>query len=88
MLTSTLNALAVMRLAMPAALIPSVSALQKQAPGAQAQGFAAGANVITVNFTPVRDQASYPIYGADRFVVGQTYAERVLEEAGLKSGRA
>ena len=82
----TLNALAVMRLAMPAALIPSVSALQKQAPGAQAMGFAAGANVITVNFTPVRDQASYPIYGADRFVVGQTYAAQVLEEAGLKSG--
>jgi biotin synthase len=82
----TLNALAVMRLAMPLALIPSVSALQKQAPGAQAMGFAAGANVITVNFTPVRDQASYPIYGADRFVVGQTYATQVLEAAGLKSG--
>ncbi len=84
----TLTALAVMRLAMPAALIPSVSALQKQAPGAQALGFAAGANVITVNFTPVREQASYPIYGADRFVVGQTYAARVLEEAGLQPGRA
>jgi biotin synthase len=74
-------------LAMPTALIPSVSALQKQAPGAQAQGFAAGANVITVNFTPLPDQAAYPIYGADRFVVGQTYAARVLAEAGLNSGR-
>lgn len=84
----TLNALAAMRLAMPLTLIPSVSALQKQAPGAQAMGFAAGANVITVNFTPVRDQASYPIYGADRFVVGQTYALQVLEAAGLKSGSA
>lgn len=84
----TLNALAVMRLAMPPALIPSVSALQKQAPGAQAMGFAAGANVITVNFTPVHDQASYPIYGADRFVVGQAYAVQVLEAAGLKSGHA
>jgi biotin synthase len=83
----TLNTLAVMRLAMPTALIPSVSALQKQAPGAQAQGFAAGANVITVNFTPLPDQAAYPIYGADRFVVGQTYAARVLAEAGLNSGR-
>jgi biotin synthase len=84
----TLNALAVMRLEMPAALIPSVSALQKQAPGAQALGFAAGANVITVNFTPQVDQASYPIYGADRFVVGQSYARQVLEEAGLKSAQA
>jgi len=62
--------------------------LQKQAPGAQALGFAAGANVITVNFTPVSDQAGFPIYGADRFVVGQNYAAQVLEEAGLKSARA
>jgi biotin synthase len=51
-------------------------------------GFAAGANVITVNFTPVPDQASYPIYGADRFVVRQTYAAQMLEAAGLKSGHA
>jgi biotin synthase len=51
-------------------------------------GFAAGANVITVNVTPAHAQASYPIYGADRFVVGQAYAMQVLEAAGLKSGRA
>jgi biotin synthase len=80
----TLNALAIMRLMMPGALIPSVSALQKQAAGAQALGFAAGANVITVNFTPDGDQANYPIYGADRFIVGRDYAAQVLLEAGLR----
>lgn len=80
---TTLNALAIMRLVMPHALIPSVSALQKQAPGAQALGFAAGANVITVNFTPGGDQANYPIYGADRFIVGRDYAAGVLRSAGL-----
>jgi biotin synthase len=80
----TLNALAVMRLVMPGALIPSVSALQKQVPGAQALGFAAGANVITVNFTPDGDQANYPIYGADRFIVGRDYASQLLLEAGLR----
>ncbi len=81
---TTLNALAIMRLIMPNALIPSVSALQKQAPGAQALGFAAGANVITVNFTPERDQVNYPIYGSDRFIVGRDYAAGVLRGAGLR----
>jgi biotin synthase len=80
----TLNALAIMRMLMPGALIPSVSALQKRSPGAQALGFSAGANVITVNFTPKGDQASYPIYGADRFIVGRDYAANVLKEAGLR----
>lgn len=80
----TLNALAIMRLVMPEALIPSVSALQKQAAGAQVLGFTAGANVITVNFTPDGDQANYPIYGSDRFIVGRDYAARVLREAGLR----
>jgi biotin synthase len=81
---TTLNTLAIMRLIMPNALIPSVSALQKQAPGAQALGFAAGANVITVNFTPDGDQANYPIYGSDRFIVGRNYAAKVLRGAGLR----
>jgi biotin synthase len=81
---TTLNALAIMRLLMPSALIPSVSALQKQAPGAQALGFAAGANVITVNFTPDGDQVNYPIYGSDRFIVRRDYAAGVLREAGLR----
>ena len=60
------------------------------APGSQARGLAAGANVITVNFSGEADQARYPIYGSSRFVVRRDYALRTLESAGLEPrlGRA
>jgi biotin synthase len=83
-LDTTLNVLAVMRLVHPRALIPTVSALETLAPGAQARGLAAGANVITVNFSPEADQARYPIYGQNRFVVRRDHAFRTLEAAGLE----
>lgn len=83
-LDTVLNVLAVMRLAHPSALIPTVSALETIAPGAQARGLAAGANVITVNFSPEEDQARYPIYGRDRFVVRRDHAYRTLAAAGLE----
>jgi biotin synthase len=82
----TLNAIAVMRTLMPDALIPSVSALEKGRPGAQGSGLDAGANVVTVNFTPSRNQERYPIYGSDRFIVQRDYAAATLREAGLTSG--
>lgn len=80
----TLNAIAVIRLAMPGAFVPSVSALEHRLPGAQLAGFNAGANVITVNFTREPDRKDYPIYGVDRFVVEQQYASDVLRKAGLQ----
>ena len=87
---TTLNVIAVMRLAYPRALIPTVSALETLAPGSQARGLAAGANVITVNFSGEADRARYPIYGSSRFVVRRDYALRTLESAGLEPrlGRA
>ena len=81
---TTLNVLAVMRLVNPCALIPTVSALETLAPGAQVRGLAAGANVITVNFSPEQDQARYPIYGRRRFIVRRDHAFRTLEAAGLE----
>jgi biotin synthase len=80
----TLNAIAVTRLLLPNALIPSVSALEKQLAGAQLAGLNAGANVITVNFTPERDRRNYPIYGPDRFIVRQAHAEQTLKQSGLR----
>jgi biotin synthase len=80
----TLNAVAVMRLAMPHALVPSVSALERRLPGAQLAGLNAGANVITVNFTRENDRRSYPIYGTDRFIVELKYASDVLRKAALQ----
>src|SRR5271157_5690194 len=46
-----LNFLALTRLEHPYALIPSVSALEKNSSGGQGRGIAAGANVMTINFT-------------------------------------
>lgn len=81
----TLNTLAAMRLVLPDALIPSVSALEHRSPGGQVAGFNAGANVVTVNFTPEPDRVNYPIYGADRFVVGRRHAAAVLQQAEMRS---
>ncbi len=81
---TTLNVIALMRLANPNALIPSVSALETRSAGGQARALDAGANVITVNFTPQEDRARYPIYGKDRFVVGLEHGLGAIEQAGLE----
>lgn len=80
---TTLNAMAVTRLLASTALIPSVSALEQLAPGGQRRGFLAGANVITVNFTPPEDRDRYGIYGSERFVVRLEHARATLASAGL-----
>lgn len=93
-LNLTLNTLAVMRLVLPGALIPAVSALEKLEKGGQLRGLNAGANVITVNFTPgvvntvdskpVSKQIAYPIYGENRFVVSLEHAKSMAELTGLQ----
>lgn len=80
---TTLNAIAVSRLLQPGWLIPSVSALAKSQQGGQHRGFAAGANVLTVNFTADAQRDRYLIYGRERFVVRRDYADRLIAETGL-----
>jgi len=80
---TTLNTIALMRILNPDALIPTVSALEKLQEGGQARGFNAGANVITINFTPERQRQVYRIYGKDRFVVQRDYAFKTLETVGM-----
>ncbi len=79
----TLNAVAVSRLVEPRWLIPSVSALAKNQTGGQSRGFAAGANVMTVNFTPSEQRERYLIYGKNRFVVNRDYATKLIATTGL-----
>lgn len=81
-----LNVLACLRICYPGMLIPSVSALEKNAAGGQARGLAAGANVMTVNFTGEADRQRYLIYGKDRFVVGIQHVRELVEAAGLHVG--
>lgn len=78
-----LNAIAVLRLLMPTALIPSVSALERLRDGGQRRGLEAGANVVTINFSPERFRYRYLIYGEDRFVVRRRHAHAVVAAAGL-----
>lgn len=84
----TLNAIAVSRIVGPDWLIPSVSALEKTASGGQGRGYAAGANVLTINFTPDSNLEQYLIYGEQRFVVRRDYADRLLASTGLVATRS
>jgi biotin synthase len=78
-----LNAIATLRLCYPQILIPSVSALEKTAAGGQSRGLAAGANVLTINFTGEADIDRYLIYGKERFVVSTAHVRTMLEQAGF-----
>ena len=62
-----------------------MSALEKLRGGGQLAGLQAGANVITINFTPKDFRDNYAIYSAkNRFIVSGDHAEHIIEEAGLK----
>jgi len=80
----TLNAIAILRILLPQALIPTVSALEYVHPGGQAAGLNAGANVITVNFTPSPRRDQYSIYTNDRFVVSLEHARKTAEDAHME----
>ena len=80
---TTLNAIAIMRIMGPHYLIPAVSALEKLEEGGQLRGIHAGANVMTVNFTPKKHKEMYHIYGKNRYIVKKDHIEKILEKAGL-----
>jgi biotin synthase len=80
----TLNFIALARLMNPRWLIPSVSALETATNGGQTAGLAAGANVLTVNFTPVNERENYLIYGKDRYIVRNDHVNEIVSKSGLK----
>ncbi|MBV9491037.1 MAG: radical SAM protein [Verrucomicrobia bacterium] len=84
----TLNFIALARLLNPHWLIPSVSALETRQRGGQLGGLGAGANVLTINFTPSDERQKYLIYGKDRYVVRAEHVEEALRQAGLERGRS
>lgn len=83
-LNYTLNTMAIYRLALPSALIPTVSALEKIHKGGQLMGLNAGANVLTINFTPTIYQSKFRIYSDKRFIVSIEHVLKIIEEAGLR----
>jgi biotin synthase len=80
----TLNFIALARLMNPHWLIPSVSALERRQGGGQLSGLAAGANVLTINFTPEVEQSKYLIYGKDRYVVRNDHVSEIVALAGME----
>ncbi len=73
--------IAVARSLNPHWLIPSVSAFEHLTSGGQMRAIRAGANVLTVNFTPPTERDKYPIYGHNRFIVGLNYARQLIAHA-------
>ncbi|HOI57156.1 MULTISPECIES: radical SAM protein [unclassified Methanoculleus] len=82
-LNLTLNTMAILRIGLKDALIPSVSALEYVRPGGQLMGLNAGANVMTINFTPHSYRENYRIYAQDRFIVTLNHAIETAKSAGL-----
>lgn len=80
----TLNTIAILRVIMKTPLTPSVSALESVLPAGQTAGLNAGANVITINFTPKNWQHLYQIYSEKRFVVSLDHALNSIKRAGLR----
>lgn len=83
-LNLTLNTMALLRIGLKDALIPSVSALEYIHEGGQLMGLNAGANVMTINFTPQLYRENYNIYNNDRFIVSIKHAINTAKHAGLK----
>jgi biotin synthase len=80
----TLNTMALYRIALGGALVPTVSALEKVKVNGQIMGFHAGANVITINFTPMKHKEKYRIYARERFIVSLEHALNTVRAAGLE----
>lgn len=79
----TLNTMAILRIGLKDVSIPSVSALEYIHTGGQVMGLNAGANVITINFTPQLYRENYNIYTKDRFIVSINHAINTIKNAGL-----
>lgn len=80
----TLNIIAIMRIVLKDALIPSISAMETAQSGAQLEGYKAGANVITINMTPLHIREKYLIYDGKRKITSLEFAKNIADTLGLK----
>jgi biotin synthase len=79
----SLNIIAILRLMQPSAVIPTVSALEMLEKKAQIKGLNAGANLVTLNYTPEARRQDYRIYNKNRFIVGLEHAKQVIAAGGM-----
>jgi biotin synthase len=80
----TLNIIAILRIGLKDTLIPTVSAFEYIHTGGQLMGLNAGANVMTINFTPKLYREHYNIYTKDRFIVTLNHAINTAKKAGFE----
>ena len=79
----TLNTMAVMRLVLNLP-VPTVSALDLVKENGQQKGFDAGANVITVNFTPAKYRSKYALYSKKRPNKSLKEIKNIIKKLGLE----
>lgn len=80
----TLNCMAVLRLARPDWVIPSVSALNLADPaGGYHRGLRAGANLVTINLTPTELRSDYLLYKRDRVIMTEDRILGAIAAEGL-----
>lgn len=88
-LNEVIGVMAKLRIARPSFLIPSVSALsllssrEGSQESGQLMGLLAGANVLTVNYTPRESRDLYVIYRKQRWVVEMEFAKEIVRRAHL-----
>jgi biotin synthase len=83
-LNLTLNAMALMRIMYPWALIPSTSSLEKAGRDGQYLGLMAGANTVTIHDgTPEELKSCFPVYSATRFTPDERHIRDIVRRAHL-----
>ncbi len=83
----TLRLLSMVRILLPKVLLPATTALGTMDPEGREKGFAAGANVVMPNLSPVQNRKQYELYD-NKLCTGDEAAESLLELAACvkKSG--
>jgi len=82
-INSSLNVLAILRLASPERIIPAVSAMTLLGRGSYVDALRAGANLVTMNLTPPQEQADYLLYTRQRIIMTRERIERALDQAAV-----
>jgi biotin synthase len=83
----TLNCLALMRIDSPRRIIPAVSAMALRAEDGYVRALRAGANLATINCTPVDVRGDYVLYQTDRVIMTEELILTQIERAGCTPSR-
>jgi biotin synthase len=78
----TIRSIARLRLRNPGYVIPAISALNLVQEGGYARALRAGANLATINLTPVENRADYLLYKRNRFIMHEQRVTDAITQAG------